>query len=166
MQQGNQGIRWWLLISAGLMAVGSFGPWAKALAVSVSGTDNSNDGWLVIGCAVIGVVLYLALKGRRSGCFWALLAGVGGAAVTIYDRSNIQDKINSSDVGSLLQVGWGLNLAMIASISLAVAGLAALASAKPQQAPVSAPPEPPPSAPPAPDVPRVASTPPATAPED
>ena len=34
----------WVVASAALMVVGSFGPWAKVLALTVSGTDGGNDG--------------------------------------------------------------------------------------------------------------------------
>jgi len=44
--------------------------------------------------------------------------------VTEYDRQHIQHKIDTGGalVQAVAQIGWGLNLAMIASISLIVAG--------------------------------------------
>ena len=41
----------------------------------------------------------------------------------MYDRSNLNDaSSDGGELGELVQVGWGLNLAMVASISLAIAG--------------------------------------------
>jgi len=125
VQQRGQGLRWWLFGSAALMVIGAFGPWAKVLGASVGGTDGSNDGWLVVGAAVIGGLLAYTLRERRAGAVWALLAGIAGVAVTLYDRSNMQNAIDKggSFTQALVQIGWGLNLALVASISLAVAAV-------------------------------------------
>jgi hypothetical protein len=132
-------IAWAGLAAAGAMMIGSFGPWAKAIGlvnVGIGGTDGANDGWLVVGCAVIGaaaIVLYdRAYAVGRSEVHLAsalglLLAGAGGAAVTIHDRGKVTG-VAADNTSALVsfQVGWGLNLAMGASIVLAVVGLVAL----------------------------------------
>lgn len=125
MAQRGQAVQWWLLGSAALMVIGAFGPWAKALGVSVSGTDGSNDGWLVVAAAVIGGALFWGTRVQRYGAMWGLLGGVAGAGITLYDRSNIQNAINQAGpLGrALAQVGWGLNLDLLASISMAVAAI-------------------------------------------
>jgi hypothetical protein len=114
----------WIEASAALMLIGAFGPWIKALGVSVSGTDGSNDGWIVVVAAVFGgVVAAITYKNRGAGVC-ALIGGVAGLSTAAYDRSNIQDRISNG--GALLRsvatVGWGLNLCLFASISLAIAG--------------------------------------------
>lgn len=115
----------WIEASALLMLVGALGPWIKALGVSVSGTDGSNDGWFVVGAAVFAGVLAALTHRNRGAGLCALIGGVAGLAVSAYDRNNVQDKINSG--GELLRnvatVGWGLNLCLAASISLGVAGV-------------------------------------------
>ena len=79
---------------------------------------------------------------------WALLAGIAGLGVTLYDRSNAQNAINSSGLASgLLQIGWGLNLALGASISMAAAAFVYLLRLKPT-ALTAVPASPPPLAPP------------------
>jgi hypothetical protein len=41
---------WWAVASIVLMLVGAFGPWAKVLGlVTVNGTDDGKDGWVVVG---------------------------------------------------------------------------------------------------------------------
>lgn len=122
----RQAVLSWVLGSAGLMVVGAFGPWVKALGMSASGTDGSNDGWVVVAAALIGGGLFaLARESRRLSGLVAVLGGVLGLAVTIYDRHNVQSAIQEGGafVQGLAQIGWGLNLALVASVSLAVAGL-------------------------------------------
>lgn len=166
MQQGRQGIRWWVFGSAALMIVGAFGPWVKALGQSVGGTDGSNDGWLVVAAAVIGGLLFYVLRERRAGGVWALLAGGAGIAITLYDRSNVQNAIDNGGAftQALVQVGWGLNLALAASVSMAVAAVVYLMQARqaeqPLPPPVSAPPPVPASPTPAPPLMAPLSTPP------
>jgi len=123
------GKREWFVIwggaSAGLMLVGAFGPWLKAFGQSVSGTDGGNDGWLVVGAAVVAGLLFFATRTTRGAGLLALIGGVIGAAVTIHDRSHVNHAIGSGGAlaQALVQIGWGLNLAMVASISFAIAGL-------------------------------------------
>jgi hypothetical protein len=152
MEQRGQGVRWWVLGSAALAIVGAFGPWVKALGISVGGIDGSNDGWLVVAAAATGGLLFHLGRGR-SGGGWALVGGVVGAGVTLYDRSHLQHAINKAGAlgQALVQVGWGLNLALVASISMAIGGAVAWRqqSALPEPlAPAASPPpfEPPPRA--------------------
>jgi hypothetical protein len=143
----RQGIQWWALGSGVLMVIGAFGPWVTAFAISVSGTDGSNDGWLVVAAAVIGGGLLYAMRQRKSAGVWALLGGVAGLAVTAYDRGNVQNAIDRGGAfaQAVAHVGWGLNLSLLASLSMAIAGLVALIQARSAadatpSAPSSAPP--------------------------
>lgn len=110
------------------MLLGAFGPWVTVLAISVAGTDGSNDGWLVAAAAVIGGGLCYATRESKGAGVWALLGGVAGFAVTVYDRGHVQTAINQGGAftKALSHVGWGLNLALAASVSMAFAGLTAL----------------------------------------
>jgi hypothetical protein len=121
----QQALFWWVVGSVVLMVVGSFGPWAKVLAFTVSGTDGSNDGWFVVAIAVVAGAVFLWKRETTRAGFAAIVGGVLGASVAIYDRSNLKDVASEGgELGELVQVGWGLNLAMVASISLAIAGAA------------------------------------------
>jgi hypothetical protein len=161
MQQGRQGLQWWVLGSAGLMLVGAFGPWLKALGQSVGGTDGSNDGWLVVAAAALGGLLFYTLRGSRGAGVWALLGGVAGVAVTLYDRSHVQRAIDKGGLftQALVQIGWGLNLALAASASLALAG-AVYAFQTREQEPEHEQELPPPVSPPPPPVAAALPTPP------
>lgn len=88
--------------------------------VVARGTDG--DGWFVIGAAVAaGVMLYLYLRRRsRRMLVPAVLAAAVGVAVSLYDRSEIGELVSSTEVEdvTLVQAGWGIDLAVAASISL------------------------------------------------
>lgn len=115
----------WAVLSAAAMVIGAFGPWVTALGVNVAGTDSSNDGWLVFAAAVVAALIVVFNSNDRAAGTWAMLGGVAGAAITIYDRSHVDRAISHAGAiaAALVHVGWGLNLAMIASISLFISGL-------------------------------------------
>ena len=119
----QQALFWWVVGSAALMVVGSFGPWAKVPGSTVSGIDGSNDGWFVVAIAVVAGAVFLWKRRKTQAGFAAIVGGVLGASVAMYDRSHLKDAVSEGgELGELVQVGWGLNLAMVASISLAIAG--------------------------------------------
>jgi hypothetical protein len=100
---------------AGLV-VGSMGPWAKVGALaSVSGLDGSNDGWIVIVAAVIAAVgLYAHYGGGRGGATLAMIGGGLALAITVYDWNDIDGR-------PIVQVGWGLNVAVLSALTLVLA---------------------------------------------
>jgi hypothetical protein len=129
----------WALVSAFLMTIGAFGPWVGTWhGPGVGGTDGSASsdphsilqsvagvapGWLVFGSAVAGAPLVLATRHSRGAGVGALLGGLSGAAVSIHDRSHMTHLMSVSVFLEPIHVGWGLNLAMAASISLTLCGL-------------------------------------------
>jgi hypothetical protein len=120
-----QGVQAWALGSAGLMVIGAFGPWAKVLGASVSGTDGQNDGWVLAGFAALAALLSFARSTRKSTGFWLLISGLAGAGIALYDRHQVSAAISQAGAlgQALAQVGWGLNLATLASVSLVICGL-------------------------------------------
>jgi FtsH-binding integral membrane protein len=114
----------WVFASAALMAIGAFGPWVKVLGLSVNGTDGGNDGWIVVAAAVVGGVIFARKREQRAAGLAPLLAGAVATITCVYDRQNVSDAISEAGAfgEALAQVGWGLNLALLASISFAVAG--------------------------------------------
>lgn len=142
----------WSLASCGLILVGAFGPWATVLSVSVGGTSNGNDGWIIAAIAAVVGLLITARREHTGWTKWAICGGIVNIAITAYDRHHVSSTISQAGAlgAALAHVGWGLNLALAASFSLALAGLASLArsSAKPPQpAPAAAPPTVPSSVP-------------------
>jgi len=123
------GIFWWTAVSAVLMVVGGFGPWAKALGVSISGTDGG-DGWfLIIGGLLAGGLLFVQVA--RAGARWpmilALLLGALGALVAVVDLNDINN-LGADDafLADVVDTGWALYVSLIASLSLILASIATL----------------------------------------
>ncbi len=125
LTEATRRIQFWLAVAAvALVLLGAFGPWVKGpLGISVSGTDGSNDGWLVAGAAAIaGICLLIYAQGRRKvALLIGLAASVASFGIALYDRHHVRHALANVPAA---QVGWGLNLAMIASVGLALAFLA------------------------------------------
>ena len=124
----TQGMLIWALASAGLVIIGAFGPWAKVLVISINGTDASHDGWVVASAAFFGGLLVYVRRATPSAGSWALLAGIVAMLPAIYDRQHLTHWISNGGpiTQTLVHVGWGLNLVIVASISLAICGATGL----------------------------------------
>lgn len=122
---------WWAAGSLVLMVVGAFGPWASVLGVSINGTDDSKDGWLVLGAAVVAALLLVGyvIRGRAWYAVVAMLAGLASAAIAAYDIADTNN-IASQTGNGLVSTEWGIYLSLAASISLALATLAVLLQAR------------------------------------
>ena len=110
----------WVAASAGLMVFGAFGPWLKVFGDPVRGTDlGSNDGWIVVAFAVFAGAAFLWLRRSQLAAIPAIAGGALGAYVAIENRRFLDDL----EEVEFFRIGWGLNLAILASISLAISGL-------------------------------------------
>lgn len=116
-------IQIWAVVSGVLMVIGGIGPWVTVYGTSVNGTHG--DGWIVVGAAVIGVGLCYVLRRNRWAGAVTIVAGVIALATTSYDRSHLERAINQAGglAQAVMHVGWGLNLALVASFSLLLAGI-------------------------------------------
>jgi hypothetical protein len=111
------------------MAIGAFGPWARAFIVTVSGLDG--DGWIVLIAAIVaGVMLYLYARGSRRNMVLlgvAALMGVAALATVIYDGKDIfgtqTDEGGFFEGEDLITPGWGIVMAGLASASLIAASV-------------------------------------------
>ena len=115
---------WWGVASVVVMVIGSVGPWARILGtVSINGTDDGHDGWVVIVAAVIGAAgLFMFWRGMRWGLILSVLAAGVGLATTIYDRIDLERTFEGT---SIVEPGWGIYVAMLGSASLALAAVLA-----------------------------------------
>jgi hypothetical protein len=122
------GVYWLALLSAVLLVVGSFGPWATALnIVSISGTHG--DGWIVIAIAAFAIAMLWrhAKTGTRGSVVWVILAGIGSAIIGLVDRSDIAHKGSGDLLGqhvTLVRPAWGIYMVIGAAIALAATGWA------------------------------------------
>jgi hypothetical protein len=119
-----------VIVSAVLMVVGAIGPWATVLFISVAGLEG--DGWfvLVAGVVILAMAAVHMRDRSRDGYrpWWpfavGLVAGAIAVATAIYDIVDI-GSVADDDLG-VVNVGWGLWMAVIASVSALVSLIAAL----------------------------------------
>jgi hypothetical protein len=129
----------WGLLSA-LLMFGSLGPWLRAGLGDDGGLQRGN-GWLVLVAAVAGAAVLVAWRQRRIAGVAALLAGLVSLAVALHAATHIKGLIPPGTVflGSRPNLygpppplrfgfssfsGWGLDLALLGSLSFALCGLA------------------------------------------
>jgi hypothetical protein len=121
------GAFWWAAGSAVFMAVGSFGPWARALFINVSGLEGDGVITLAIAVAAAAALWRYAATGNPAFLIAITAGAVVAAAIGIYDATEIESQSSIDFFGEQLElasVGWGLYLMIAASISLAIAALA------------------------------------------
>ena len=128
--------RLFILISAGVAILGSLLPWAS-INVGTFGSYSMNgyqgDGWLVIIAAIVSIVLACLnnmnkamSKGFSIG---VIVSGAIATLVTLINLFNV-NKYMSNFGGYGISIGFGLILALLASIALVVTGLLAMSGGK------------------------------------
>ena len=128
--------RLFILISAGVAILGSLLPWASLNAGSFgsySVNGYQGDGWLVIIAAIVSIVLACLnnmnkamSKGFSIG---VIVSGAIATLVTLINLFNV-NKYMSNFGGYGISIGFGLILALLASIALVVTGLLAMSGGK------------------------------------
>ena len=128
--------RLYILISAGVAILGSLLPWAGLNAGSFgsySVNGYQGDGWFVIIAAIVSIVLACLNnmnkampKGFSIG---VIVAGAIATLVTLNSLFNV-NKYMSNFGGYGISIGFGLILAILASIALVVTGLLAMSGGK------------------------------------
>ena len=128
--------RLYILISAGVAILGSLLPWASLNAGafgSYSVNGYQGDGWFVIIAAIVSIVLACLNnmnkampKGFSIG---VIVAGAIATLVTLNSLFNV-NKYMSNFGGYGISIGFGLILAILASIALVVTGLLAMSGGK------------------------------------
>jgi hypothetical protein len=113
---------WWGIASVVAMVVGAFGPWVHVLVVSVTGTDASNDAWLVVVLALFVLLCVLSQHTSIGISVVGLAFAVGAVALTLHDRHKVTTAIHEAGFlgHAFMSVGWGLNLALAGSVSAAL----------------------------------------------
>jgi hypothetical protein len=145
------------LVAAGvsliLMVVGAVGPWAKVFdTITINGTTEGRDGWIVIVAAAIGLVglIVVGATRRRWFALIPLFAAAVAGATAAYDIADVNSLYN----GRVASAQWGLYVALVGSVGLMLASVWAIAEVRRSpSATTVAPAEPavsePPAAPPA-----------------
>ena len=119
-------IRWWLVGTGALMAVGSFMPWVQAGIISAAGTDG--DGMFTL---ISGVVIALIGVAKKATLItgWAT---VGLAVFSLFIIANVvvnfeTVEIFDTTIGSL---GTGLFVVGLASLFALIAGFKVIGAAR------------------------------------
>jgi len=128
-------------LSIVLMLVGAFGPWAKVFGIlTINGTDDHKDGWIVVGAAGVAAVVLLVLtfKPWRWLAFLSLIAGGIAGATSGYDITDV----NGVGGGQVASAQWGVYLALAGSILLMLSSIGMFAEVRRPTADPVAPTEP------------------------
>jgi hypothetical protein len=119
----------WVAVGGVLLTfVGLIGPWMRVIGlVSASVTGLDTDDGKIIGLALLGAALFLAVAyfQNRSAALWvAALSGLavtGGAGYDLYDISSGVDEVNSEFATA--SVGWGLYATVLGGLVISVGTL-------------------------------------------
>ena len=128
--------RLFIIISAAVAILSSFLPWASLNAGafgSYSWNGLRGDGWFVIIFAVVAIVL-ACLNDVKSSlpkgfAIGVIVSGALSTVVTLIDVSSV-NKYAADFNGYGVSIGFGLILALIASIAIVVTGLLAMSGGK------------------------------------
>lgn len=128
--------RLFIIISAAVAILSSFLPWASLNAGafgSYSWNGLRGDGWFVIIFAVVAIVL-ACLNDVKSSlpkgfAIGVIVSGALSTVVTLIDVFSV-NKYAANFNGYGVSIGFGLILALIASIAIVVTGLLAMSGGK------------------------------------
>ena len=128
--------RLFIIISAAVAILSSFLPWASLNAGafgSYSWNGLRGDGWFVIIFAVVAIVLACLNDVKTSlpkgFAIGVIVSGALSTVVTLIDVFNV-NKYAADFNGYGVSIGFGLILALIASIAIVVTGLLAMSGGK------------------------------------
>lgn len=102
-----------------------FAPWLSAFSVSLSGFQVGN-GKVVAGlaAAALGALALFAVTAARGWPLAALLFGLTAFSIAVYDVTRLGGQGDEANIlgerVDLVQLGWGLYVALAASIVLTV----------------------------------------------
>ena len=100
-----------------VIAIGSIGPWATLGFITASGTDGDGILTLILAVAAAAFLWRWSVVGKRRRLIAAAVAGALSLVITVYDTVNISNLVDGP-FGLDPSVGWGLIVALIASIVL------------------------------------------------
>ena len=114
---------WWAAVSVVVVLVGSLGPWARRLGLTVDGTDD--EVVLIAACiAAAGLVAFVLTRDRRVLAV-PLLAGLISATLVVGDLKDPAGPFGGP--GPNVRLEWGIWLTLGGSIGLSLASALLLA---------------------------------------
>ena len=128
--------RIFIIVAAALAIISSFLPWGSFNAgafgsYSVSGT-HGGDGWFIIvlsiGAIVLACLSNIAPPMNKNFSIGVIAIGILESLITIITMFRVLGA--SSEFGDGFSIGFGLIIAVIASIAIVVTGLLAMSGGK------------------------------------
>jgi len=115
----------WLEASAAAMVVGVFGSWVTVGDSGVSGTAQGSHGWIVLAAALVAAGVFWFRRATRSAGVYVAVLGAVALAAVVWDRTHLEQTVGGGKiVSAAAAAGWGLDLALVGSVSLVVVGAA------------------------------------------
>jgi hypothetical protein len=117
---------YWAALGVLAIVAGSLGPWARAVFVTVNGTEGDGK-YFLVGCIFIVASLWgYARSGSKGGLIFPVIAGlfIGGDSISILNRIN--DASHTTLFGKEITVAtpeWGIYATMIGGGVLVIASL-------------------------------------------
>jgi Protein of unknown function (DUF2510) len=117
---------YWAALAVLAIAIGSLGPWARALFVTVNGTDGDGT-WFLVGCLFVLISLWrYAKSGSAATLIFPVIGGlfIAGDSIYILDRLNAAGHANLfGQAVTIAQPQWGLYACLLGAGVLVVASL-------------------------------------------
>jgi hypothetical protein len=131
----SPGLRVAVVVSVGVLALGSCLNWVKASAGGFTVTRGGlyGDGKLTLGLAVIVAVLFFVVSQKKVAAGLTIAGGVLAALIAFYDIGDIKKRaadLSTSSVGVSATIGIGLILCAIAGVALVIAGIVGVSEAR------------------------------------
>ena len=131
----SPGLRVAVLVSVGVLALGSCLNWVKATAGGFTVTRGGlyGDGKLTLGLAVLVAVLFLVVSQKNVAAGLTIGGGVLAALIAFYDIGDIKKRaadLSTSSVGVSATIGIGLILCAIAGVALVITGIVGVSEAR------------------------------------
>jgi hypothetical protein len=131
----SPGLRVAVVVSAGVLALGSCLNWVKASAGGFTVTRGGlyGDGKLTLGLAVLVALLFFVVNQKNVAAWLTIGGGVLAAAIAFYDIGDIKTRaanLSTSTVGVSATIGIGLILCAIAGVALVIVGIVGVSEAR------------------------------------
>ena len=128
LTEWSPGLRVAVLVSVGVLALGSCLNWVKATAGGFTVTRGGlyGDGKLTLGLAVLVAVLFFVVSQKNVAAGLTIAGGVLAALIAFYDIGDIKKRaadLSTSSVGVSATIGIGLILCAIAGVALVITGI-------------------------------------------
>jgi hypothetical protein len=117
---------YWAALAVLAIAIGSLGPWAKALFLTVNGTDGDGT-WFLVGCLFVLISLWrYAKSGSAASLIFPVIAGLFIAGDSIYILDRVSAAGHATMFGQAVTIArpaWGLYACLVGAGVLVVASL-------------------------------------------